>query len=180
MAETEVLFPIRGQLFGGFDRQDVISYISKSNAEKLETQRERDRAINEAEELRDKYNALQEELEYLRAELQNRDEENERLTQDSGTAAEKLSSLNAELESVREELNTKRQAELTAAVEAVRELKESFELVKGLVTSRTATLKKELTLAEGELDSMNAIMAEAEGRIDTLLDNIAKEQNRVE
>ncbi len=165
---TEVLFPIKGQLFGGFHRQDVINYIEKTNSEKNQLRKELDQADAKLRELEDT-------VESLKARLSQMEEQGKSYESEREETASQLTQLRQELEVAKTELNEKRREELSEALKAATELKESFFLVKGLVTSRTASLKRELNLASGELNSMDSVMNEAERKICELLSSLENE-----
>jgi len=137
-------YQIKSVTFGGFDKQDVISYIEKSAAEAAALQQE---LRNEAEELRNQLAAAEEARDALRAELEQaqsgRVAAEDRLAEESAvrTALEPLKEEAAQLRREVEALRAEREKLLPDA-QAYAQFREQLGAIECEARKRAADLEE--------------------------------------
>ncbi len=89
--------PIRGALFGGFNKKDVAAYIEEISKRSNEYKDENDR-LRESSYAKEALEALQADFDALTADLEDLRAENERLREENAAAAAELKSLRADAE----------------------------------------------------------------------------------
>lgn len=119
----------KGSLFGGFNRADVIDYITKSSAESTariaSLEADVDKLCEQERELRASERALQTRNDALSAELTAAESERDALREAKSEADAALAALRAEVEALRTE-----NAALRAETESLRPLAEQYAAVK--------------------------------------------------
>ncbi len=160
----------RGKLFGGFNRNDVISYIESAAAQFNATEKERD-------ELTEKNDALRDELEELKAELEetrrSAESEKKALADEKDGVILELRRENARLleDIERERARTfdRRAAELDSAAEAVDELlKRCGDIKSDMAVNVTNSRRRILD----DFESVSGVAGELEFRLKKLRSHI--------
>ncbi len=156
---------LRGSLFGGFKRDDVVRYIESSTAEHKE---HTDALLKENERLSKENEALAEEAAQLREELEHAKAEIERITPLLEQAQSEAAALREEIEPLRREM-----AELQDDNNALRAQAEEFNTTKLHLTEIELNARQHadqiLHEAQGKVaESVNACREKCNGILETL------------
>ena len=169
--------PIRGALFGGFNKKDVAAYIEEMSRRTVEYKAENDRlrensyVVDEYAALREEHQALIEKLEQLKAENSRLADENAALTTELATvkadteaykaAREQLVAL--ELDANRRAIELERTAKSKAdtihndAGKSVIELQSSLESIRRDALRMKENLHAQITGIESSIDDLAAL-----------------------
>ena len=169
--------PIRGALFGGFNKKDVAAYIEEMSRRTNEYKAENERLLENSYVV-DAYASLQEEHEALAAELEALKAENTRLAEENAALAAELESIKADSEAYKAareqlvalELDANRRAielERTAkakadsilgtAGESVVELQATMESIRRDALRMKENLHAQITGIESSIDDLAAL-----------------------
>ena len=168
--------PIRGALFGGFNKKDVAAYIEEMSRRTNEYKAENERLLENSYVV-DAYASLQEEHEALAAELEALKAENTRLAEENAALAAELESIKADSEAYKAareqlvalELDANRRAielERTAKAkadsilgtggESVAELQATMESIRRDALRMKENLHAQITGIESSIDDLAA------------------------
>ena len=169
----------KSSLCGGFDREDVIQYITRTSAEstaRIESlEADVERLCTQERELTAQLSALRGEKDALRADLLAASEERDSLRTSLDGANTELTELRAALEALRAE-NTALRAEkdsLHAEVEELRPLAEQYAAVKAHIAGIELDAHRRAEDYErGVRERLTAVIDECRAQCDTVLSTL--------
>ena len=169
--------PIRGALFGGFNKKDVAAYIEEMSRRTVEYKAENDR-LRENSYVVDEYAALLEEHKALTEELEQLKAENARLADENAALAAELDTVKADTEAykaAREQLvaleldanrraielertaRSKADAILSDAGKSVTEMQSALESIRRDALRMKENLHAQITGIESSIDDLAAL-----------------------
>ena len=177
----------KSSLFGGFNREDVIDYITKTSAESTSRiaalEADIDKLCTQERELRAQLTAAQEEAERLRGELDAAQHSCEAAQYACAKADSELSTLRVEAEALRRENTT-----LRAENETLRPLSEQYAAVKNHIAGIELDAHQRAEAYEHSTrERLSALIAACRSHCDTVLstlgstcENVTAELRRTE
>lgn len=159
----------KGSLFGGFNRTDVIDYITKSSAESsariAALEADVDKLCAQERELRTQLRSLQAENDALKSSLHEAEAERDALRDSKAEVDSALTALTAEAEALRAE-----NASLRAEAETLRPLAEQYATVKTHLAGIELDAHERAEAYERSVrERLDAMVGECRAQCDTVL-----------